>query len=116
MYYRPEPGVFIGESNGFIRSIGTYTENPYPICLRLERRGNTFYGYKSNNEGVTWTLVVTQPVNMSNATLVGLVTVGHDNALPNRAFYDATEAYQLSCWQVYVYGQPPQTQCYSYSL
>lgn len=111
-YVRPSPGTFIGESNGFIRNIGTYTENPYPIYLHLKRTGNTFYGYKSTDEGITWTQVLAETMNLPNMPLIGLISVGHEGATPNKVFFDSAQTYVVRCHYMYSLNQPPQEICW----
>ena len=47
-----------------------------PYWVKLVRSGNTFSGYVSSN-GVSWTLVGSDTINMANSVLVGLAVTSH---------------------------------------
>jgi regulation of enolase protein 1 (concanavalin A-like superfamily) len=58
-----------------------------PYWVRLQRIGNTFYGYNSPN-GSSWTLVGSATVTMNTALWVGLAVTSHNNGLLTTATFD----------------------------
>lgn len=77
---------FVGGA-GEIDNFDRYFDNPYPLWLKLERRGGTFDVSKSF-DGVNWTLISSRNVEMSTNAYVGLVTSSGNFSNTNTAFYD----------------------------
>lgn len=61
-----------------------------PVWVRLERSGNRIISYRSAN-GVNWTPIGSETINMSNQVLVGLAVSSHnDGVLSTATFTDVT--------------------------
>jgi regulation of enolase protein 1 (concanavalin A-like superfamily) len=58
-----------------------------PYWVRLVRKGNTFSGYASA-DGVTWTLVGSDTINMASSVYVGLAVTSHNSAALCAATFD----------------------------
>ncbi|HNY28597.1 MAG TPA: hypothetical protein PKH31_14580, partial [Candidatus Sumerlaeota bacterium] len=57
-----------------------------PGWVKLVRKGNDFYGYRSD-DGVTWTQQATRTVSMATNAYIGLCLTSHDGAIPVTAAY-----------------------------
>lgn len=95
---RANPGDFVG--GGLVQNIGAYYEHPYPQWLKIERRGNTFTGYKSP-DGIVWTQIISQTISMSSGALAGLVTTSGNASIVNEAFYDQAQVSAFSSEKCY---------------
>jgi regulation of enolase protein 1 (concanavalin A-like superfamily) len=73
-------------TGGGSASAGSYGLHA-PYWVRLQRIGNTFYGYNSPN-GSTWTLVGSATFTMNTALWVGLAVTSHNNGLLTTATFD----------------------------
>jgi hypothetical protein len=66
-------------------SVGSSGAAPY--WVRLVRAGTTLTAYRAN-DGVNWTPVGTQTVNLSGTVYVGLAVTAHNNAAACTAVFD----------------------------
>jgi hypothetical protein len=70
--------------------------NGPPIWLKLDRVGNTFFGYWSQDD-VTWhNLGGPQTVNMGSSALVGLALTAHNNGTVANAMFDNVTVTQFN--------------------
>jgi hypothetical protein len=85
--WRTDPSVGTNDSGNHVTS-----EPPAPIWLRLDRVGNTFYGYWAldiNNAPGSWNnLGGPQTVNLGTNVLVGLALTAHNNGTTANAVFD----------------------------
>jgi regulation of enolase protein 1 (concanavalin A-like superfamily) len=58
-----------------------------PYWLKIERRGNTFTAHTSP-DGVTWTLLTTETIEMGSDALIGLAVTAHDVSKLNAAIFN----------------------------
>jgi VCBS repeat-containing protein len=85
----PHASIYLTPGNGvaFQRRTstgGTSTHTPgssatAPRWVRLSRSGNTFKAYESA-DGLSWTLVGTDVINMASSVYIGLAVLSHDNS------------------------------------
>lgn len=80
-HWRPQTD---GMSDGVNVGVGGGT---LPTWFRLSRTGNTFVGYLSG-DGVAWTPVATQTIQMVGTIYAGYATTSIDNTLFNCAQFD----------------------------
>jgi hypothetical protein len=78
------------------------SEPPAPIWLRLDRSGNTFFGYwaldvnNGQSHGAWQNLGGPQTVNMGSSALVGLALTAHNNGTTANAVFDNVTVTQFS--------------------
>ena len=91
--WRPDGG---GGTNDSGNHPGGDMGNGPPIWLKLDRVGNTFFGYWSKDD-ITWhNLGGPQTVNMGSSALVGLALTAHNNGTVANAMFDNVTVTQFN--------------------
>src|SRR4029453_7611795 len=95
--WRTNSGGGTADSDNHVMS-----EPPAPIWLRLDRLGNTFFGYwaldvnNGQSHGAWNNLGGPQTVNMGTSALVGLAVTAHNNGTIANAVFDNVTVTQFS--------------------
>ncbi len=95
--WRTDPGAGTSDSDNHVMS-----EPPAPIWLRLDRVGNTFYGYwaldvdNGQSHGAWQNLGGPQTVHMGTNALVGLALTAHNNGAMANAVFDHVTVTQFN--------------------
>jgi hypothetical protein len=95
--WRTDTGGFTSDSDNHVTS-----EPPAPIWVRLDRVGNTFFGYwaldvnNGQSHGPWQNLGGPQTVNMGTNALVGLGLTAHNNGTTANAVFDHVTVTQTS--------------------
>ncbi len=87
-----------GQSNSWSASNSYGCNSTTPVYVKIVRSGNTLTGYDSSN-GVNWTLIGTDTINMSQSVYIGLAATAHNNCAVATATFDnvSTSGYWSSC-------------------
>lgn len=91
--FRTEPGGFVGGSS--IQGFSSLYERRYPISLRVERIGNTFYAaYQAHNDAC-WKPITSMELNMHGDAPYGLFATSGNASLANKVFFDGVNVYTV---------------------
>jgi regulation of enolase protein 1 (concanavalin A-like superfamily) len=74
------------EDGGGTTDLGQAQQN-VPVWLKLQRSGNTFFGYASP-DGVSWTLISTRDVSMTGSVTTGLAVTSKRESTLNISTFD----------------------------
>ncbi len=75
-------------ANGYSTNSSSGGAGGASVWVKLEKRGTTITAYRS--DGVTWTLVGSETVDLPSTFYVGLAVTSHDTAIPATAVFDGT--------------------------
>jgi SdrD B-like domain/Carboxypeptidase regulatory-like domain len=90
-----------GQSNSWSASNSYGCGSSTPVFVKIVRDGNTLTGYDSSN-GVNWTEVGTDTIDMSQSVYIGLAVTAHNNsAVATATFNDVSTSgyWASSCGQ-----------------